>query len=100
MPPRGPAPTMEEVIAPGPDNIKSILHRWRPFNRGESAADRLDDLYPRMLQFPVRVREARQGEEYSIVVLVSIAKKDIYQIVEDKMQIRNRNFVQIAELVK
>ena len=91
---------MEEVTAPGPDKIKSILHRWRPFNRGESVADRLDDLYPRMLRLPVRAREARQGEEYSIVVPIGTTKEDIYQIVEDGMQIRNQNFVQTAELVK
>ena len=59
LPSRGPAPAMEEVTAPKLDDVKSILHRWRPFNRGESAADRLDDLYPRMLRLPVRAREAR-----------------------------------------
>ena len=91
---------MEEVTALGSDNIKSILHRWRPFNRGESAADCLNDLYPRMLWLPVRAREARQGEEYSIAVPVGTAKEDIYQIVEDGMQIQNRNFIQTAELVK
>ena len=57
LPPRGPASVMEEVAVPGPDDIKSILHRWKPFNRGESAADSLDDLYPRMLRLPVRARE-------------------------------------------
>ena len=46
LPTRGLAPAMEEVTAPGPDEIKFILHRWWPFNRGESATDRLDDLYP------------------------------------------------------
>ena len=81
LPPCGSNPTMEEVTAPGPDEIKSNLHRWRPFNPGESAADRLDNLYPRMLRLPVRAREARQGEEYSIVVPVGIAKEDIYQII-------------------
>ena len=91
---------MEEVAVPGPDDIKSILHSWKPFNRGESATDRLDDLYPRTLRLPVRAREARWGEEYSIIVPVSTAKKDIYQIVKDGMQIRNRNFVQTIELVK
>ena len=49
LPPRGPAPTMEEVIAPGPDDVKLILHHWRPFKRGESTIDRLDILYPRTL---------------------------------------------------
>ena len=53
-----------------------------------------------MLRLPVRAREARQGEEYSVVVPIGTTKKDIYQIVEDGMQIRNRNFVQTAELVK
>ena len=91
---------MEEVAVPKPDDIKSILHRWKPFNRGESAADRLDDLYSRTLRLPVRAREAGQGEEYSIVVPVGTIKEDICQIVEDGMQIRNRNFVQMAELVK
>ena len=100
LPPRGQASAMEEVTAPELDEIKSILHRWRPFNRGESPADRLDDLHSRMLRLPVRAREARQGEEYLIVVPVGTAKEDIYQIVKNEMQIRNRNFVQTAELVK
>ena len=100
LPPRGPAPVMEEVKAPGLDDIKSILHRWRPFNGGESTADRLDDLYPRMLRLPVRAQEARQGEEYSIVIPVGTAKEDIYQIIKDGMWIRNRTFVQTVELVK
>ena len=29
VPPRGPASVMEEVTAPGPDEIKLILHHWR-----------------------------------------------------------------------
>ena len=57
LPPCKPAPVMEEMAVPGPDDIKSIFHRWKPFNWGESAADRLDDLYPRTLRLPVRARE-------------------------------------------
>ena len=79
--PRGPAPVMEKVVVPGPADIKPILHRWKPFNRGESAADRLDNLYLRM-RLPVKAREAGQGEEYSIIVPVGTLKEDIYQIVE------------------
>ena len=100
LPPRGPTPVIEEVAVPGPDDIKSILHRWKPFNRGESATDRLDDLYPRTLRLPMRAREAGQGEDYLVDVPVGTAKEDIYQIVEDGMQIRNWNFVQTEELVK
>ena len=77
LPPRGPALAMEEVTAPGPDDIKLILHRWNPFNRGESAVDHLDDLYPRTLRMPVIVREARLGEEYSVAVPVGTIKEDI-----------------------
>ena len=72
--PHGPASTMKEVTAPGPDDIKLILHRWKPFNRGESTADRLDDLYPRKLRMPVTVREAGLGEEYSVAVPVGTIK--------------------------
>ena len=80
---------MEEVAVPGPDNIKSILYRWKPFNRGEFVADRLDDLYPRTLQLLVRAREVGQGEEYSVIVPVGTIKADIFQIVEDRLQICN-----------
>ena len=34
LPPRGSTPVMEEVVVPEPDDIKSILYRWKPFNRG------------------------------------------------------------------
>ena len=88
------------MIAPGPDNIKLILHRWKPLNRGESAVDRLDDLYPRTLRMPVTAREADLGEEYTVVVPVGTIKKDIQKIVQDGIQIRNPNYVQSAELVK
>ena len=91
---------MEEATVPGPDEIKLILHRLRPFNRGESTADRLDYLYPRTLRMPVTAREAGLGEEYSVVVPIGTIKEDIQQIVEDGMQIRSRNYVQSAELVK
>ena len=97
LPPRDPAPVMEEVIVPGPEDIKRIIHRWKPFNRGESTADRLDDLYPRTLWMPVTARVVGLGEEYSVVGTV---KEDIHQIVEDGMQIRNLNYVQSTELVK
>ena len=49
LPPRGPAPPMEEVTVPRPEGAQEIVDRWRPFNRGESSADHLHDLYPMML---------------------------------------------------
>ena len=60
-----------------PEDIKHIIHRWKPFNRGESAADRLDDLYLRTLRMPVASRAGGLGEEYSVVVPVGIIKEDL-----------------------
>ena len=81
LPPCSPSSAMKEVVAPGPNDIKLILYRWKPFNRGESAADRLDDLYPRTLRIPVTVREAGLGEEYYVAVPMGTVKEDIQQIV-------------------
>ena len=100
VPPRGSASPMEEVTTLRPDDIKLILHRLRPFNRGESAADRLNDLYPRKLRMPVTTREAGLGEKYSVAVPIGTIKEVIQKIVENGMQIRNRNYFQSAKLVK
>ena len=78
LPPRGPTLAMEEV----------------------TTADCLDDLYPRTLQMPVIAQEAGLGEEYFKAVPVGTIKEDIQQIVQDGMQIHNRNYVQSTELVK
>ena len=85
---------------PGPEDIKHIIHRWKPSNQGESAFDRLDNLYPRTLRIPVVARADGLGEEYSVAVLVDIIKEDLQQIIKDGMKVRNRNFVQSTELVK
>ena len=89
--PCGPALAMEEVIVPEPEDIKLILHRWKPFNRGEFTADRLDDLYPRMPRMLVTARVGGLGEEFFIVVPAGTRKEDLQQIVQDGMQIHNRN---------
>ena len=85
---------------PGPEDIKHIIHCWNPFNQGESAADRLDDLYPRTLWMPIATRVGGLGEEHSVVVPVSIIKEDLQHIIGDGMQVCNRNYVQSTELVK
>ena len=41
----------------------------------------------------VTVREVGLGEEYSVAVPVGTIKEDIQQIVQDGMQIRNRDYV-------
>ena len=75
--PRDSAPAMEEVTVPGPEDIKHIIHRWKPFNQGESTADRLDNLYLRTLRMHVVARADGLGEEYSVVVPVGIIKEDL-----------------------
>ena len=42
----GSEPLRVELSAPGADEVKHIMRRWEPFHRGESAADRLNNLYP------------------------------------------------------
>ena len=68
---------MEEVTVPGPEDIKRIIHRWKPFNRGESVADRLDDLYSRTLRMPITAWVVGLGEGYSVAVPVGTVKEDI-----------------------
>ena len=84
----------------GPEDIKHILHRWKPFNQGESITDRLDNLYPRMIRMPVGARADGLGEEYSVAVPTGIIKENLLQIIEDGKQVRNRNYVQSTELGK
>ena len=52
-----------------------------------------------MLRMPVTVRARGQGEEYTISVPDGTIKEDLQQMIEDGMQVRNRNFAQLTELV-
>ena len=45
------------------------------------------------------VRAEEQGEEYTISVPASTIKEDLYQMIEDGIQVRNHNFAQSTELV-
>ena len=96
---RGPAPHMEEVLAPGPEGTQEIIARWRPFNIGESSTYRLHDLYPALLRMPVTVRAEGKGEEYAISASASTSKEDLLQMVEDGMMVCNRSFAKSMELV-
>ena len=90
---------MEEVSVPGPKDAQEIIDWWRPFNRGESLADHLQDLYLVMLRMPVAVWAGGQGEEHTISVPVGTIKEDLQQMIEDGMQVHNRNFAQSTKLV-
>ena len=66
-PPR-PEPSKVEVSAPGADEVKLIMRRWEPFHHGEATADRMNNLYPHMLQMPVAARGMGFGEDHSVSV--------------------------------
>ena len=90
---------MKEVLVLGLEGAQEIIDRWRPFNRGASSAYHLHDLYPMMLRMPVMVWVGGQSEVYTIPVPTGTIKEDLQQMIEDGMQVRNRNFSQSTELV-
>ena len=100
VPRRGPEPPRVEVSTPGVDEVKYIMRRWEPFHRGESAVDRLNNLYSHMLRMPVATWGMGLGEDYSVSVPVGTQKEDIKRIIDDGIEVRNRNYVQSTELVR
>ena len=68
---------MEEVFAPRLEGAQEIINRWRPFNRGESSADHLYEMYPALLRMPLAVRDEGRGEEYAVSVPASTGKEDL-----------------------
>ena len=99
-PPRGPELPRVEVSAPGVDEVKHIMRCWEPFHRGESAANRLNNLYHHMLRMPVVARGMGLGEDYTVSVPAGTRKEDIQRIIDDGIQVRNCNYVQSTELVR
>ena len=73
----GPKPPRVEVSAPGAEVVKYIMRRWEPFHRGESATDRLNNLYPYMLRMPVAARGMGLGEDYMVSSPAGTRKEDI-----------------------
>ena len=89
-----------EVSTSRVEEVKDILRRWEPFHRGVSAANRLDNLYPHIYRVPVVARGMGFHEEYSVTFPASTPKEDFLQIIDDGIQVRNRNFIQSTELVR
>ena len=85
IPPRDPAPPMKEVLVLGLEGAQEIIDRWRPFNRGDSSAYHLHDLYPMMLRMPVMVWAGGKGEVFTIPVPTGTIKEDLQQMIEDGM---------------
>ena len=63
-------------------------------------ADRLNSLYPPMYRVPVAAQGMGLHEDYSVPIPASTPKEEFLQIIDDGIQVRNRNFVQSTELVR
>ena len=99
-PPYGPEPPRVEVTTPGMEEVKGLLHRWEPFHREASAADRLNNLYSHIYRVLVVSHGMGLHEDYSVNLPTSTPKEDFQQIVDDEILVWNRNFVQSTELIR
>ena len=99
-PPCGSESPRVEVSTPEADKVKYIMRRGEPFHRGESAADWLNNFYLHMLRILVAARGMGLGEDYTVSVPAGTRKEDIQRIIDDGIQVRNRNYVQSTELVR
>ena len=59
---------MEEVSASGPEGAQEIINHWKPFNRGESPASYMHQLYPALHRMPVAMWAEGKGKEYAVSV--------------------------------
>ena len=99
LPSHGSEPPKVEISAPGVEEVKGILRRWEPFHREASTADLLNNLYPLIYWVPIVARGMGLHENYSVNLPTSTPNEYFQQIVDDRIQVRNRNFVQSTELV-
>ena len=53
-----------------------------------------------MLRMSVSARGMGLGEDYSVSVPAGIWKEDIERIIDDGIEVRNRNYIQSTELVR
>ena len=56
-------------------------------------ADRMNNLYPHMLRMSVATRGMGFSEDYSVSVPAGTRKEDIKRIIDDGIQVCNRNYV-------
>ena len=89
-----------EVSVPGAEEVKDILRRWEPFHRGASSVDRLGNLYPHIYWVPVVAQGMGLRKDYTVTLPTSTPKEDFLQIIDNGIQVWNRNFVQSTKLVR
>ena len=89
-----------KVLAPRAEEVKDILCRWEPFHREASASDQLGNLYPHIYRVPVVARGRGPREDYTMTLPASTPKEDFLKIIDNGIQVWNRNFVQSTKLVR
>ena len=77
IPSQGQASPMEEVSVPGLESAQEIIDHWRPFNKGESLATHMQQLYLVLLRMPVAVRAEGRNEEYAVLVPAYACKDEL-----------------------
>ena len=81
------------MVAPNPEGVLEIVHRWSPFNQVESPVVHMHELYPNYFQILV----AAHIEQYTILLHVYMDKEAFHPVAEDGMLIRNHDFHRSAE---
>ena len=84
----------------GAEEVKDILRRWEPFHCGASLADQLGNLYLHIYRVSVVARGMGLRKDYTVTLPTSTPKEDFLQIINDGIQVWNRNFVQSTEMVR
>ena len=95
--PRGPEPPRVGISTPGEEEVREILRHWEPFHLGASTANRLNSP---MYRVPVAARGMGFHEDYTVPLPASTPKENFLQIIDDGIHVRNRNFVQLTEMVR
>ena len=75
-------------------------HYQVQLTRENISVDRLNSLYSPMYQVPVAARGMGLHEDYTVPLPASTPNEDFLQIIDDGIQVRNCNFVQLTELVR
>ena len=88
------------MSTPGAEEVKDILCHWESFHRGASSADWLGNLYLHIYRVSVVARGMGLREDYTMTLPASTPKENFLQIIDDGIQVQNRNFVQSTELVR
>ena len=86
---------MIDLLSPSLDKAWSIINWWNPFNKRDSSAAHMCELYSTLL----RILVAAHVEEYSIPFPIHMDKKSYQLVAEDETFIRNYDFDKTVELV-